>query len=754
TDVLYIQSASSTDAPDLPATDASGAISDPKGWSTKAPEWAAGKFIWQTTYVRKGDGAASFSAPTCISGRDGASYAPNLLRKADKELSSKNYLIGIYDYDEKPEVGATYTLTLCYQCGPDTDAIRASHYGSYTYDPTAFTSKSRVIESKVFTIQPHGATVIPAGMYFYSTPYKGAGADGTYDDGSVVYWAVLQKGDTRGSREWLPAASEMVGRDGVSYSPNMLLKSEEATTYLATAQWGPQGKLYFDNGVSLKQGDTLALSIEGIENLSGNASEYTVGIYDEQAQRFLHADLNVTAAAPDKVFTITHTPADMDSCCLYIYAGRNGAQTGNRVRYTRIMIARGTTPMPWSPAASEMVGKDGAGYAPNLLSETRNWGTGWLSNGFHKDGTYEGLAVLSRKAPATGIADIWYNPGEGIELKNDTVYTLSVWAKGQGEFRTYVYPGVTARILSIDGVPSASTASDTAAQHTLTSEWKRYFVIFRTLATGALTKKYVIPARLYSEGSEIWVAGAKLSEGADYAPVWAPTPSEMAAVSIRTITEQYYLSTSRFAPEGGAWSDTRPEWIAGRFYWTRSKITYTDDSVEYAGEICATGESGQSYAPNLLKNSEQQKVLAAGSTNYSSLHYYFDTPVDFKVGEKYTFSIGSIENLAGDPTEYSALLYDVDTSSSISGLSSTFTQAAPYATMTIAEARDKAPNVRLLLYAGKAGATAGNTVRYAKVMLVKGTAPMPWSPAASEMVGKDGQYTVHQWAKSSSASSL
>lgn len=66
---------------------------------------------------------------------------------------------------------------------------------------------------------------------------------------------------------------------------------------------------------------------------------------------------------------------------------------------------------------------------------------------------------------------------------------------------------------------------------------------------------------------------------------------------VKSITEEYYLSTSRDTPAGGSWSAVRPAWVAGHFYWTRTKVTYTDGTFEYKGEICATGETGQDGEP-------------------------------------------------------------------------------------------------------------------------------------------------------------
>ena len=70
-DVMYISHTSATDAPALPEVDGDGMITDAKGWQTDAPEWTAGRYIWQTTYVVRGDGTATFSDPACIQGAKG-----------------------------------------------------------------------------------------------------------------------------------------------------------------------------------------------------------------------------------------------------------------------------------------------------------------------------------------------------------------------------------------------------------------------------------------------------------------------------------------------------------------------------------------------------------------------------------------------------------------------------------------------------------------------------------------------------------
>lgn len=72
TDILFIQTDSTITKPQLPTLDENGDIEDYKGWSTEAPQWQGGKYIWQTTYVKKGNGTSAFADPICISGKDGS----------------------------------------------------------------------------------------------------------------------------------------------------------------------------------------------------------------------------------------------------------------------------------------------------------------------------------------------------------------------------------------------------------------------------------------------------------------------------------------------------------------------------------------------------------------------------------------------------------------------------------------------------------------------------------------------------------
>lgn len=70
------------------------------------------------------------------------------------------------------------------------------------------------------------------------------------------------------------------------------------------------------------------------------------------------------------------------------------------------------------------------------------------------------------------------------------------------------------------------------------------------------------------------------------------------ARSIDRIEECYYSSTSSTAITGGAWVKGKsPEWVSGRFIWTKSIIYFTDGTSTETTPICCTGGQGPQGPP-------------------------------------------------------------------------------------------------------------------------------------------------------------
>lgn len=58
-------------------------------------------------------------------------------------------------------------------------------------------------------------------------------------------------------------------------------------------------------------------------------------------------------------------------------------------------------------------------------------------------------------------------------------------------------------------------------------------------------------------------------------------------VSVTTIKDQWYKSTSNTAQAGGSWSDAQPNWESGKYIWTRSHITFSNGNTTTTNPVLA-----------------------------------------------------------------------------------------------------------------------------------------------------------------------
>lgn len=130
---------------------------------------------------------------------------------------------------------------------------------------------------------------------------------------------------------------------------------------------------------------------------------------------------------------------------------------------------------------------------------------------------------------------------------------------------------------------------------------------------------------------------------------------------------------------------------------------------------------------NLLDGSQETTIEAGGNTNK---FIKFDMPIPVKVGDLLTFNAESIENLAGDASEYSVGIYEYTLNIALSPRYDINALNRSH-TFTIVRADDTPV---IALFAGVRAQTAGNTVKYTRFSLVRGGVPLAkWRPSPSEM---------------------
>ena len=115
----------------------------------------------------------------------------------------------------------------------------------------------------------------------------------------------------------------------------------------------------------------------------------------------------------------------------------------------------------------------------------------------------------------------------------------------------------------------------------------------------------------YTETNPVCVTGGKGPSGND-------------GVGISSVDVLYYLSTSSSSLVGGSWSSTSPTWQNGKYLWSKTKVTYTDDSTWESDPVCITGSQGQTGLPGAML---RPRGVWAPNTEYYHNDAFIDTVI-------------------------------------------------------------------------------------------------------------------------------
>lgn len=122
---------------------------------------------------------------------------------------------------------------------------------------------------------------------------------------------------------------------------------------------------------------------------------------------------------------------------------------------------------------------------------------------------------------------------------------------------------------------SATEAPADSAWSTDPPTWADgYYIWTKTKTTAGGVDSYTEP---------VCITGAKGSSG-------------KTGRGVTKIEEQYYLSTSSATTRGGSWSSAQPEWRTGYYLWTRSHITWSDNTVSDSEAVLAKAINGANSA--------------------------------------------------------------------------------------------------------------------------------------------------------------
>lgn len=252
---------------------------------------------------------------------------------------------------------------------------------------------------------------------------------------------------------------------------------------------------------------------------------------------------NTTEQRISKSFIITDKEIDrIEQQHLYIQGLTSGYASVSRPK-----IEMGDTSTAWGLSEADKEKK------LNLLEDTATFGGATIKGTIQKNAYTteygEVIDVLQSESLAAGgeyIDVVRWNsvltPEAGVQ------YTLSFWAKGTGEIRSYLSANVCDWVLS--ETKNEVGVSDGYIAFQLTSGWKRYSVTWstRTDTSGA---KNLIPVRLMpnsSTASQVSVCGVRFEKGSVATP-WrgkAATDTNLLATGIDINHKKVIVTSDNF----------------------------------------------------------------------------------------------------------------------------------------------------------------------------------------------------------------
>lgn len=531
-DTLFIESTSNITPPDLPVTDSKGIIVNYNGWSTTAPTWRFDRYIWQTTYMRDGNGNSQFSPPTCVSGKNGAdgnSYTANYLIKSYNKVTNDLYLITKYKIATPPVVGNDYTITIWGELAETKSFFSIFNSGAW--------------------VRLANLNSIGNGKYQATFKWQNVLVDGSHPaDDSYIYvyaFTIDQTGTSTIERikleegnnpnpEWTPAPSEMLAptiteQYYLSTSNTELIGDtwhDAKPTWISGRYYWTRSKIAYQNGditytdaicVTGSNGvDAYILDLDNeVAGIACDANGIPIGALPTSAIRVYsgtsqdsgwtfsikqNGNVGCTAAITDNILTITSITADKASVTI------QATKVGADALYATMNLYK---------VKPGETGVAGSNFTDNL----------YLNSAFSSDANWfffqptESIVVADNVMAVRTSINRQVVTNKKIEVKAGEKYTISGWIKANKAINlNYCYLLYTS---------SANNQYLSFFNEPATTEWNFFVLQFTAKIDGVAS-----PGFGYSgyENVTLYLKGLKWERGFNNAPVWNPAMSELSAV--------------------------------------------------------------------------------------------------------------------------------------------------------------------------------------------------------------------------------
>lgn len=472
------------------------------GWSTTAPTWTEGKYMWQKTVTTFVDGSVSESNATCIQGAKGADGVDGKDGEKGDKGDPGDSGISAYMHVKYSDNGKRFTAPINNLISTDVNAWENGQYSMETGEKQDYNNRIRLKELLPIT----------SGRYITDTRY-----DSLNGQNSNIHF-VIRCYDK--NKKFILTMGE--NRNGKS----AYIRTDVAYLGITLAVFSGSDKISVE---------TYQVLVEnGLEPIICKESEYVLG---EKAGPYIGI-LSSNTSVPSTTFddyTWTEIKGDKGDTG---DKGADGKTTYFHIKYSSVA----------NPTASQMTETPSA-YIGTYVDYTA------------KDST------------------------------DPTKYTWSRFQGVQGEKGEKGIPG-------IDGTNGKTSYLHIAYANS--EDGKTDFDV-----SDSTNKTYI---GQYTDFIE-----ADSTDPTKYS--WTKIKGETGqqgktgatGKGIKSVQDQYYLSTSNTKQTGGAWKNTQDEWEEGKYIWTRSFITWTDNTTSYttpclADSINKANQVASDTAKNLENN--------------------------------------------------------------------------------------------------------------------------------------------------------
>ena len=547
-------------------------------WTTTAPQWSVGKFIWsrqKMTFVDTNK-QAQYSEParvTGATGKDGAAGASAI----QAILTNENHTLTANSSGVISSYTGAETSIFIYEGSKDVTSqytiTKLEHNVSGSLSGTKYTvtSVTNGIGGTVEIIATKGSTVLKK-VFTVSVSKQGT----TGSTGTSAYVHVRYSNDNL-------TFTGNSGQDLGAFMGVCSTSSSTAPTTFSSYKWSRLSDYAGLNKwrvdvytKTLVSGNASVPTME--ELLAGETYKASFLINDSQSTTWGYGDnflaIVTTYAYFTEAYTMNTTAKSDDASSIYLNDVKIYDLASCQATSVTINFVKG-----WNKIQFLMNENSGAEYAY----------------------FYQKISELEKVKFMSAYEEDKVKVGEQ-GLKGDT------GAAGNG-------------ISSVDVYYYLSTSSSTqtgGSWSTTAPTWvngKYMWSKTKTTYTNGSSK----------ESEPVCITGAKGSTGSTGAT----------GTGVDSITEEYYLSTSKTTQSGGSWVTTPPAWVSGKYIWTRSKIVYKNPaSTVYTTPVC----SSEWEAANAVDNRISDKENHFNFKYYKDIVVYGDTnkfyPVIIKAGDQ------------------------------------------------------------------------------------------------------------------------